>query len=107
MQRQKSVRFTLSEPRRTHHQRRGFLLPGGNHLAAPAVLAPSGADTLVTATEAAGILGVACSTITNWVARGHLAPSGLDHRGRKLYRLLDLGRAERATRERAAQAVRL
>ncbi|WP_411090808.1 MerR family transcriptional regulator [Streptomyces sp. 049-1] len=39
--------------------------------------------------------------ICNWVTRGHLEPAGLDPRGRPLYALADLARAERATRPRA------
>ncbi|OSZ58680.1 MerR family transcriptional regulator [Streptomyces pharetrae CZA14] len=39
--------------------------------------------------------------ICNWVRRGHLSPAGLDERGRPLYALADLARAELATRERA------
>ncbi|MFJ6659694.1 MerR family transcriptional regulator [Streptomyces sp. NPDC091377] len=41
------------------------------------------------------------SAICNWVARGHLAPAGLDEHNRPLYALADLARAEKATRARA------
>jgi len=41
------------------------------------------------------------SAICNWASRGHLAPAGLDERGRPLYRPTDLARAELATRARA------
>ncbi|MGW3711445.1 MerR family transcriptional regulator [Streptomyces albogriseolus] len=44
-------------------------------------------------------------TIRSWVARGHLAPAGLDERGRQLFRLADLARAEHATRDRALRLV--
>jgi hypothetical protein len=43
--------------------------------------------------------------ICNWVTRGHLAPAGLDERGRPLYALADLARAELATRGRALRLV--
>lgn len=43
--------------------------------------------------------------ICNWVTRGHLTPAGLDDRGRPLYDLADLARAERATRPRALRLV--
>jgi hypothetical protein len=44
---------------------------------------------------------VTLSAICKWRERGHLAPAGLDERGRPLYALADLARAERATRARA------
>ncbi|WP_435252049.1 MerR family transcriptional regulator [Streptomyces tendae] len=43
--------------------------------------------------------------ICNWVTRGHLQAAGLDARGRPLYALVDLARAERATRPRALRLV--
>ncbi len=44
-------------------------------------------------------------TIRSWVARGHLAPAGLDEKGRQLFRFVDLARAENATRARALRLV--
>lgn len=41
------------------------------------------------------------TAIINWETRGHLRRAGLDDRGRPLYRLADLARAEQATRPRA------
>ncbi|MCD2153450.1 helix-turn-helix domain-containing protein [Rhodococcus cerastii] len=70
-------------------------------MAGNAILAPEGIDSLVTATEAATLCGTKTQTISMWVKRGKLAPTGLDERGRKVYRLLDVAKAERATRERA------
>ncbi|MEV8245018.1 MerR family transcriptional regulator [Streptomyces rochei] len=55
----------------------------------------------ISATAAA----VGRSAIRNWVTRGHLQPAGLDERGRPLYALADLARAERATRDRALRHV--
>lgn len=52
---------------------------------------------LLTADAAA----VSRSAICKWVARGHLRPAGLDHRGHPLYTHTDLARAELATRNRA------
>lgn len=66
-----------------------------------------------TAEEAAGLAtrwrrllsgdaaAVSVRTIRSWVARGHLAPAGLDEKQRQVFRLGDLARAERATRGRA------
>lgn len=65
------------------------------------MLTPEGIDSLVTASEAATLCGVSTSTIYVWVNRGNLAPSGKDVQGRKLYRLLDVAKAERSTRDRA------
>ncbi|AVJ50738.1 hypothetical protein SEA_OGOPOGO_99 [Mycobacterium phage Ogopogo] len=55
----------------------------------------------VTATEAAEQFGLTIAAITNWVRRGHLTPSGIDDRGRKTYRVVDLAKAEAATKRRA------
>lgn len=70
-------------------------------MAGSAVLTPEGIDSQITATEAAALCGVALCTITKWTREGRLDPVGLNRQGRKLYRLLDVAKAERATRERA------
>ena len=56
-------------------------------------------------TLTAGAAAVTPSAICKWVARGHLAPAGLDERNRPLYALPDLARAEKATRTRALRLV--
>jgi DNA-binding transcriptional MerR regulator len=66
-----------------------------------AVMAPEGLNTLVGSADAAKIAGVAVATIWKWKERGLIEPSGLDERGRPLYRLLDIAKAERSTREKA------
>lgn len=71
-----------------------------------AVLVPDGAESLVTAEEAATICGVRSVTVRQWASRGYgpakcktrLPQCGIDDRGRKLYRLLDVAKAEHATR---------
>lgn len=55
----------------------------------------------VTATEAAQQFGLTIAAITNWVRRGHLKPAGLNHQGRKTYRVLDLAKADVATKKHA------
>lgn len=55
----------------------------------------------VTATEAAQQFGLTIAAITNWVSRGYLEPTGLNERGQKTYRVLDLAKAECLTRKRA------
>lgn len=71
-----------------------------------AILTPDGINNLITATEAATLCGVTTAAVTNWSARGRLQVRGLDEKGRKLYRLLDVARAERATRDHHASALR-
>lgn len=68
---------------------------------ASAVLTPEGIDSLITANEAATLCGVAASTIRVWANRKTIEARGVDEQGRKLYRLLDVAKAERATRQRA------
>lgn len=51
--------------------------------------------------EAAEHCGVQQVTIRQWVARGHLAPIGRGKGRRMLFDLLDVARAEQATREHA------
>jgi hypothetical protein len=65
-------------------------------------------NALVTASEGAVYAGVKVSTICKWRERGHL-PVATDEqgneirnaRGQRLYRLLDIAKAEHATGERA------
>jgi hypothetical protein len=94
----------------TAHAGRGFRRLEATATMQTAVLAPEGVDSLVLASEAAGLCGVAEVTIRRWAHRGYvdrtgtrqtLLVSGKDTRGRNLYRLLDIAKAERATRERA------
>ena len=66
-----------------------------------AVLTPDGIESLITANEAATLCGVSAAAVRKWVQRETLSPSGLDRRGRQLFRLIDVAKAERATRERA------
>ncbi|MCI3276979.1 helix-turn-helix domain-containing protein [Streptomyces cylindrosporus] len=59
----------------------------------------------LTVKEAALLAGVDVQTIYSWVRRGHLEVTGLDHRGRKLFRHLDVAKAEMATRTRAKRVL--
>lgn len=70
------------------------------------VIAPEGLNTLVNSSDAAAVAGVAVETIRKWKERGLIEPSGLDEKGRPLYRLLDIAKAERATREKARRTWR-
>lgn len=64
---------------------------------------------LLTATEAAGYAGVKVTTICKWRERGWLRQAVdadgnelRDERGARLYRLLDVAKAEAGTKARAA-----
>lgn len=70
-------------------------------MAGTAVLTPEGIDSQITASEAAALCGVALCTITKWAREERIIPCGISRQGRKLYRLLDVAKAERATREKA------
>jgi hypothetical protein len=56
---------------------------------------------LITASQAAEYAGVTVQAVVNWRARGHLKPAGHRSDGTPLYRLLDVAKAEHATRKRA------
>jgi hypothetical protein len=65
-------------------------------------------NALLTAKEAAGYAGVTIPVICKWRERGHLPVAVDEHgaeirdeRGRPRYRLLDVAKAENATRQRA------
>lgn len=58
----------------------------------------------LTARQAADHAGVRLITIYSWQRRGHLKPAGLDPNGVYLYNLLDVAKAEYATRKRAGRS---
>jgi hypothetical protein len=55
---------------------------------------------LLTATQCAAYAGVTVQAVINWRARGHLPVAGTCN-GRPVYRLLDVAKAEHATRTKA------
>lgn len=79
------------------HLWRGFVISEGS----TKLLAVESLDDLVTTNDAASHVGVDAATIRQWKSRGYLKPSGLDDRNRPLYRLIDVLRAARDTRQRA------
>jgi DNA-binding transcriptional MerR regulator len=62
---------------------------------------PLDVDAKLTASQAAEYAGVTVQAIVNWRQRGHLHPAGFNGEGRRVYRLLDVAKAEHATRGRA------
>lgn len=71
-------------------------------------------NALLTATEAAGYAGKSVAAICKWRERGYLPVARdpqtgeeiRDDRGRPRYRLLDVAKAENATRQRGEQMAR-
>ncbi|ADG98802.1 regulatory protein MerR [Segniliparus rotundus DSM 44985] len=61
---------------------------------------PDGADTLLTASEAAAFFGKQAQTVRAWALRGKLQPAGLTERREYLYRVRDLAQAARDRRRR-------
>ncbi|MFE0243272.1 MerR family transcriptional regulator [[Kitasatospora] papulosa] len=53
----------------------------------------------------AGAAHIRPTTIRDWASRGHLPRAGLTEAGHPMYRLVDVARAERATRSRALRLV--
>lgn len=78
---------------------RGFL--ASRETRCMSVMATEQVNALVTATDAACLAGVASATIRTWVDRGILPVAEKDERGRNMFRLIDVVRAERSTRDRA------
>jgi excisionase family DNA binding protein len=65
------------------------------------VLPPIDLNKLLTVEQAAEHCGVQPVTIRQWVSRGHLTPIARGVKGRLLFDVVDVAKAERATRERA------
>ena len=57
-------------------------------------------DGLITGVQAARLADVHPATIRIWVHRRHLPRAGIDERGRSLFRVTDVARAEYKTRVR-------
>ncbi|MEV3898029.1 helix-turn-helix domain-containing protein [Streptomyces anulatus] len=62
-------------------------------------------EVWMTVKEAALFTGVSVQTVYSWVRRGHLTVTGLGHRGQKLFRHLDVARAELGTRAKSKRAL--
>lgn len=73
-------------------------------MAGSPILVTDSIHSLITTAEASTLFGVSCEAVRQWVRRGKITAAGMDDRGRKLYRLIDVSDAERATRRRAGRA---
>ncbi|MFC8697719.1 helix-turn-helix domain-containing protein [Streptomyces parvus] len=62
-------------------------------------------EVWMTVKEAALYTGISVQTVYSWIRRRHLTVTGLDHRGQKLVRHLDVAKDELATRSRAQRAL--
>ncbi|WP_406154958.1 hypothetical protein OG806_02255 [Streptomyces sp. NBC_00882] len=60
-------------------------------------------ETWLTAKEAALFVGVDIQTVSPWIRRGHREVTRLNHRGRNLFRHLDVAKAELVTRTKAGR----
>jgi len=68
------------------------------------MLVTDGLDSKLTATEASSVFNVTAALVRKWASLGKIHAVGLDPRGRKLYRLIDLARYEQETRRAAGRA---
>ncbi|MFF8873198.1 helix-turn-helix domain-containing protein [Streptomyces massasporeus] len=59
----------------------------------------------MTTQETAAHAGVSTWAIYQWCNRGHLQHAGLDEKGQKLFRHLDVARAEMTTRTKAKRVL--
>ncbi|MGW2060442.1 helix-turn-helix domain-containing protein [Streptomyces sp. NPDC001937] len=59
----------------------------------------------LTVVQAAELANVSIFTVYSWIRRGHLEPAGLNDKGQKLFRHLDVARAEMATRAKAKRVL--
>ncbi|MEU4486641.1 helix-turn-helix domain-containing protein [Streptomyces purpurascens] len=62
-------------------------------------------EVWMTVKEAALFTGVSVQPVYSWVRRGHLTVGGLDHRNQKLFRHLDVARAEMTIRAKAQRVL--
>lgn len=62
-----------------------------------------GMNSLLTPAEASRIFEVTPATIRKWSQLGKIQPAGLDASGRNLYRLIDIARYEKETRQRSGR----
>jgi hypothetical protein len=83
---------------------------GGDHVTAGPAVDPF---ALLTATEAASYAGVSVAAVCNWTRRGHLPVATddagkeiRDIRGRRLYRLVDVAKADVKTARNGEEMAR-
>ncbi|AHH20824.1 hypothetical protein NONO_c60480 [Nocardia nova SH22a] len=68
------------------------------------MLVTDGLDSQMTAVEASSVFGVSADLIRKWASLGKITAVGIDPRGRKLYKLIDIARYEQQTRRAAGRS---
>lgn len=68
------------------------------------MLVTDGLDQKMTAVEASTVFGVSADLIRKWASLGKITAVGIDQRGRKLYKLIDIARYEQQTRRAAGRS---
>jgi predicted site-specific integrase-resolvase len=68
------------------------------------MLVTDGLDQKMTAVEASSVFGVSADLIRKWASLGKIEAVGMDRRGRKLYKLIDIARYEQQTRRAAGRS---
>jgi DNA-binding transcriptional MerR regulator len=71
------------------------------------VITPDGINQLLTPAEASRIFDVTPATIRKWAQLGKIQAAGLDTAHRPLYRLIDIARYEKQTRQQSGRQKRL
>lgn len=67
------------------------------------MLTTDGLEQKLTAAEASSVFNVTTALIRKWASLGKIDAVGIDQRGRKLYRLIDIARYEQQTRRAAGR----
>ncbi|MEU9515903.1 hypothetical protein [Micromonospora sp. NPDC048169] len=68
------------------------------------MIVTDGLEQKMTAVEASSVFNVTSDLIRKWASLGKIHAVGIDPRGRKLYRLIDLARYEKETRRAAGRS---
>ncbi|MEV0367528.1 hypothetical protein [Nocardia fusca] len=68
------------------------------------MIVTDGLEQKMTAVEASSVFNVTAALIRKWASLGKIHAVGMDMRGRKLYRLIDIARYEKETRQAAGRS---
>ncbi|MGW4720480.1 hypothetical protein [Nocardia sp. NPDC004260] len=67
------------------------------------MIVTDGLEQKMTTVEASSVFNVTAALIRKWASLGKIQAVGMDLRGRKLYRLIDIARYEQQTRRAAGR----